>query len=211
MLRVRAVYEDGHGTLEQVFSAQTAAVTAVNNGAASLTLAGVAAVGTTLTAVLGTDPDGAGTTPTFQWFRDGVAVGGATAATFLLTATDLTHHISVQVNYTDGQGFAEQVTSASTGAVGAVSVRPANIATTNTLSASNNLVNLFGTPIVGGIHLQLGDIADRSDVDEPRCWRDLLPWCHRPGRRLRAGRRKLYRRERLAAARAIACGALPLG
>ena len=111
----------------------------------------MAAVGTTLTAVLGTDPDGAGTTPTFQWFRDGVAVGGATAATFLLTATDLTHHISVQVNYTDGQGFAEQVTSASTGAVGAVSVRPTNIATTNTLSASNNLVNLFGTPIVGGI------------------------------------------------------------
>ena len=28
---------------------------------------------------------------------------------------------------------------------------PTNIATTNTLSASNNLVNLFGTPIVGGI------------------------------------------------------------
>ena len=80
-----------------------------------------------------------------------MAIRGATAATFLLTATDLTHHISVQVNYTDGQGFAEQVTSASTGAVGAVSVRPTNIATTNTLSASNNLVNLFGTPIVGGI------------------------------------------------------------
>ena len=80
--------------------------------------------GQTLTAVLGTDPDGAGTTPTFQWFRDGVAIGGATAATFLLTATDLAHHISVQANYTDGQGFAELVTSASTGAVGAVSVRP---------------------------------------------------------------------------------------
>ena len=136
--------------LEEVYSAPTAAVAAVNDGPAPLTLSGVLAVGQTLTASLGTDPDGPGTAPTFQWLRDGVAIAGATATTRLLSAADLGHHLAAQASYTDGQGFAELVTSATTGTVGSVLVRPTNLATSTSVSAGNTLVNLFGAPITGG-------------------------------------------------------------
>jgi Ca2+-binding RTX toxin-like protein len=89
-----------------------------NDGHADLSISGTAEQGQTLTALLGPDPDGPGTTPLFQWLRDGVAVGSATnATTFTLGAADVGHAISVKATYVDGQGFAEAVTSAPTGPV----------------------------------------------------------------------------------------------
>jgi VCBS repeat-containing protein len=90
----------------------------VNDGHADLTIGGTAEQGQTLTALLGPDPDGAGTAPVFQWLRDGVAIAGAKAAAFTLGAADVGHAISVRASYVDGQGFAEAVTSAPTGPVG---------------------------------------------------------------------------------------------
>lgn len=114
---VRVNYTDAQGFAESVTSAGTAAVTAVNDGASSLAITGSAVVGQTLTRVIGVDPDGAGTAPTTVWLRNGVAIAGATGATYVLTAADVGATISTRISYTDGQGFGELVTSAATAAV----------------------------------------------------------------------------------------------
>jgi Ca2+-binding RTX toxin-like protein len=96
----------------------------VNDGAASLSIEGTPDEGATLTAVLGPDPDGPGTTPALQWLRDGVAIPAARAAAYTLTAADVGHVISVRATYTDGQGFAETVTSAPTGSIAGLNIAP---------------------------------------------------------------------------------------
>jgi Ca2+-binding RTX toxin-like protein len=96
----------------------------VNDGPASLTVSGTPGEGQTLTALLGADPDGPGTTPALQWLRDGVAIAGARALTYALVAADVGHVISVRASYTDGQGFAETVTSAPTAPVATANSAP---------------------------------------------------------------------------------------
>jgi len=63
----------------------------------SATIAGASRVGSTL-AVAGTWT--AGAARSYQWRRDGVDIPGASAETYLLTATDLGHRISVRVDGT---------------------------------------------------------------------------------------------------------------
>ncbi|WP_156364073.1 hypothetical protein [Curtobacterium sp. Leaf261] len=63
---------------------------------------GNARVGDTLTASLEGSTD-VGTT-TYQWFRDGNAVLGATTATYALTAADLATRITVQITATSTDG-----------------------------------------------------------------------------------------------------------
>ena len=53
----------------------------------------------------------------YQWLRDGVNIGGATASTYTLGDADVGGLISVQVSYTDGLGTPESVTSVQTAAV----------------------------------------------------------------------------------------------
>ena len=49
------------------------------------------------------DADGLGAF-SYQWLRDGVAIGGATAGTYTLGDADVGAQISVDVSYTDGDG-----------------------------------------------------------------------------------------------------------
>src|SRR5262249_1265991 len=63
-----------------------------------------------------TDADGLGSF-NYQWLRNGVAIGGATANVYTLVNSDVGAQISVRVSYTDGQGTAESVASAQTSAV----------------------------------------------------------------------------------------------
>jgi Ca2+-binding RTX toxin-like protein len=116
-LRAVASFTDGAGNAETVASAATAAVLAVNDGTAAVTIAGAATVGQTLSASLTADPDGNGTTPQYQWLRNGLAIDGATAATYVLAAADGNQQISVRASYTDHQGFAESPVSAATARV----------------------------------------------------------------------------------------------
>lgn len=62
------------------------------------------------------DADGLGAF-SFQWFLGDAAVAGATSATFALDDLDVGKLLRVTISYVDGQGFAEQVSSAAVGPV----------------------------------------------------------------------------------------------
>ncbi|MCP5143387.1 MAG: hypothetical protein H6978_01030 [Gammaproteobacteria bacterium] len=71
------------------------------------------------------DVDGLGSF-SYQWYRDGGAIGGATASTFVLGDTDVGKTITVTVSYQDGQGFNELLNSVGVGPISAVNdARPA--------------------------------------------------------------------------------------
>jgi Ca2+-binding RTX toxin-like protein len=116
------VYHATDGLASSDPTTVTINVAPADDGPAPLTISGLARLGETLTAVLGTDPDGgpAPGTATFQWLRNGVPILGATAATYLLVAADVGAKISVLASYTDGQGFDDVATSAQTNPVGTV-------------------------------------------------------------------------------------------
>ena len=104
-ISVKATYTDGHGTLESVTSAATAAVANVNDApAGAVTISGTATEDQVLTASNTlTDADGLGTI-TYQWLRDGSDIVGATGSTYTLGDADVGAAISVMASYTDGHG-----------------------------------------------------------------------------------------------------------
>ena len=53
----------------------------------------------------------------YQWFRDGVAISGETAATYTTTQADVGKVITVTADYTDDLLTVESLTSAATLAV----------------------------------------------------------------------------------------------
>jgi Ca2+-binding RTX toxin-like protein len=113
---------------------------------ASVSISGAAADGDTLTANVGADPDGAANALTYQWFRDGIEIDGAIASTLLLTEADIDHAITVSIAYTDEQGFAGSVTSASTGIV-----QPPRGITLTGNSVANTLTGTRGADTLDGL------------------------------------------------------------
>ncbi len=105
----------------------TVNVTAVNDAPAGMpTITGTVSEDQILTATSAgiADVDGVGVF-SYQWLRNGIAIGGATANTFTLGDADVGTQISVQVRYTDGQGTPEgPLTSAQTAAVANVNDAP---------------------------------------------------------------------------------------
>ena len=90
IITVTASYTDGQGSAESVTSAGTTAVTNVNDAPTGLvTISGVATEDQTLTASNTlADADGLGVI-SYQWLRDGVAIGGATNSTYTLGDADV--------------------------------------------------------------------------------------------------------------------------
>ncbi|MGE3483023.1 MAG: hypothetical protein AB7K73_16725, partial [Gammaproteobacteria bacterium] len=81
------------------------------------TIQGTAQAGQTLAAQNTlTDADGLGPF-SYQWNRNGVAIVGATVASYLVGDADVGAAITVTVSYTDGNGTPESVTSAPLGPV----------------------------------------------------------------------------------------------
>jgi hypothetical protein len=76
-------------------SAPTATVVAGTLVAPTPTVTGTLTVGSTLTANPGTWTSG--TTLTYQWYRSGVAITGATAKTYVLVSADQAGTMSVRV------------------------------------------------------------------------------------------------------------------
>ncbi|BAM90588.1 putative outer membrane adhesin like protein, multiple VCBS domains [Bradyrhizobium oligotrophicum S58] len=113
-VNVTVYASDGEYAASDAF---TLTITPVNDGAATVTVTGTATQGQVLTANLGSDPDGAASNVAYHWLRDGAVINGATGSTYTLGSGDVGHKISANVTYTDGQGFAENVTSSQTGSV----------------------------------------------------------------------------------------------
>ncbi|MBU6371667.1 MAG: cadherin-like domain-containing protein [Alphaproteobacteria bacterium] len=128
-ITVEVTYKDGQGFIVPVTSLGVGPVAAVNNGESTVTITGALTEHGTLTAVVGPDPDGAGTAPVIHWFKDGVDTG-QTGATYTLSAADIGASFQAQADYTDGQGFAASPISAATAPVVAVNDGTATVTIT---------------------------------------------------------------------------------
>lgn len=167
-ITVTVSYTDGLGLPQSVTSSATTAVTNVNDApTGSTNITGTATQGQVLTANTSTlaDADGLGTL-TYQWRANGVIISSATAPTFTLTQAEVGKAVSVVVNYTDGQGTAETLTSPATSFVVNVNDPPIGLVTITgtasmgqTLTASNNLADADG---LGTITYQWK--ADGADI-----------------------------------------------
>ncbi|MCA8837870.1 MAG: heme peroxidase, partial [Proteobacteria bacterium] len=129
-ISVRVGYTDGHGTAESLTSAPTAIVISGGNSPPQ----GSPLITGTVTEDedLGVDTNGISDANglgafSYQWIRDGVDIAGATSATYTLGDADVDKPISVRVDYIDGQGFNESLTSAPTAAVANVNDAPAGV------------------------------------------------------------------------------------
>ena len=153
VITVKASYTDGHGTLENVTSAPTAAVAHINTApTGSVTITGTATQGQTLTANNSlADADVIASPITYQWYAGGTAITGATGSTRVLTQAEVGKAITVKASYTDGFGTAEGVSSTATAAVANINDSPTGsvtisgtAATGQTLTVNNSLADLDG-------------------------------------------------------------------
>jgi hypothetical protein len=136
-ITVAASYTDGGSTAESATSTGTASVANINDApTGAVTISGTATQGQVLTAgnTLA-DADGLGSI-SYQWKSDGANISGATSSTFTLASAQVGHVVTVAASYTDGGGAVEQVTSAATSAVGALSGPTASVATLAELKAA---------------------------------------------------------------------------
>ncbi|MDZ5460819.1 M10 family metallopeptidase C-terminal domain-containing protein [Azohydromonas lata] len=164
-ISVRAAYLDKFGTAEAVASAATAAVANANDApAGGVTVGGLAKQGSVLSAVTAklADADGLGAF-SYQWLRGGVAVDGATAATYATSQADVGQAVSVRVSYTDGYGALESVTSTASAAVANANDAPTGGVTVSgtaaqgqVLTAGHTLADLDGLGVVSYQWLRAG-------------------------------------------------------
>ncbi len=161
-ISVQVSYTDGQGTHESLTSAQSAAVTNLNDGPVGApAIAGTAAEDQVLTAdTTGiSDDDGLGVL-SYQWLRDGADIAGATGGSYTVTSADVGTRISVVVSYTDGHGTSEAVTSAQTAAVAGV-----NVAVTVAVADANNPAP---TPVPVASNPGTGDAGNPTGLVEPQ-------------------------------------------
>jgi Ca2+-binding RTX toxin-like protein len=113
-LRLLTTYIDGLGFSETIASASVT-IPFVNNGQASFSLAGSAAVGHTLSAILNTgDPDGgpsSGYSLTWQRSSNGVTWTDVVTgfSSYIVTPADAGQQMRLVVSYVDAQGFDESL------------------------------------------------------------------------------------------------------
>ena len=125
-ISVRVGYTDGHGTVESIDSAAVGPVVNVNDAPSGLpTIGGTPTEDQQLTADTSaiSDADGLGSF-SYQWWRGGAMIGGATASTYVLGDADVGQTISVQVGYVDAHGTFEALTSSEVGPVANVNDAP---------------------------------------------------------------------------------------
>ena len=141
----------------------------VNGGAAVFAIAGTAAVGGILaTTTTADDPNGNGTFAyNWQSSSNGITWNpiGTNASTYTLNQADQDQQVRVQVSYTDGQGFAESVTST-----------PVTVTETPTsVSLFNPALPLNGQLFNDNVPLELGmafSPTQAGTITELRYYRD---------------------------------------
>src|SRR5439155_2606871 len=160
-LRVRAVYKDGNGVLEEVFSAPTAPVANLNDPPVGTVVISdtTPTEGHLLTATNAfTDADGLTTAVfAYQWFRFplvgtvGTPIAGATAATYTPVQADVLQRLQVRVSYVDDQGTAETVASALTGGVGDLILGTAAAETLTGTAFDDDIQGLAGNDTINAL------------------------------------------------------------
>ncbi len=164
VITVIASYTDDQGTPESISSAGTAAVTNVNNApTGAVTINGSPIENQTLTASNTlADSDGLGAI-SFQWYRDGVAISGATGSTYTTTQTDVGTVISVLASYTDGQGTNESVSSAGVGPIVNLNDVPVVTSSSGTTGYAEQNAAVIVDPTITIVDVDGFDGADPSD------------------------------------------------
>ncbi|MEO5339744.1 MAG: DUF4347 domain-containing protein [Magnetococcus sp. MYC-9] len=152
IITVTASYTDAHGTAESVTSSASSTVANVNDSpTGNIVISGTATQGETLSIVNTlADDDGLGSF-SYQWLADGGAVAGATGSTLVLAEAQVDSRITVTVQYTDGHGTAESITSAATNTVANVNDAPTGSVVISgtatqgeTLTVSHSLADIDG-------------------------------------------------------------------
>ena len=183
--RVMAMNRAGAGTASESASATTPGTGGNATGAPEIS--GQAKAGMTLavrTDGIG-DPDGLGDF-SYRWVRldgsDGTDIPGATSPTHALTAADAGHRIRVRVEFTDGSGNRETVTSASFPDAGSVAASddPGPGLQSGAISADGRFVDLtfdvdldvVNLPLTGAFRVEVdalqARVADVQAGDGPR-------------------------------------------
>jgi len=162
-------YTDGLGVTETLSAQATEAVINVNDApTGSLVISGSAQKGSTLTLDSSSiaDEDGLGTFA-ITWLSDDQAISGATGTTYTLTAGEVGSAISAAIEYTDGQGTVETVTSSSTSAVKDVIVESIGaIRAENTGSGSNMVLDFYADDSLVGASVNSFDAVVTFDTGE---------------------------------------------
>jgi hypothetical protein len=129
---------DGNGGSTPATSAGTAMTNAAPVNTGLPVISGTAVVGSALNASNGTwsDADGDSLSYSYQWRANGIAIAGATNASYTLTSGEAHSTISVVVTASDGNGGSTPATSTGT-------------AVTNTAPVNTSLPTLSGTAAVG--------------------------------------------------------------
>ena len=139
-------YVDGLGVTETLSSETTAEVVNVNDDpTGTLVISGTAEKGSTLTLDSSSiaDEDGLGEF-SITWLSDDTPIAGATEATYTLTEDEVDSVITAAIEYTDGRGTVETVTSSATSAVKDVIVESIGaISAVNTGSGSNMVLEFY--------------------------------------------------------------------
>ena len=143
-------YKTNDGTVDSALATVTVTVSAVNDDpTGSVTIAGTAKTGQTLTASNDlADVDGLGAI-SYQWAKDGADVLGATNATLVLDDDDLGSTLTVTASYTDDDGTAESAISSATGEVIDM-VKLIQVRDITTMTATEASVALNGSDYSGG-------------------------------------------------------------
>jgi len=130
--------------LQPYYGQASVAVAAATLTAPVPTVSGTAKVGSALTAVPGTWGP-APVTLAYQWFRSGVAVTGATAVSYTLTAADLGKAMTVRVTGTKAGFTTTAKTSAATAAVAAGTLTAPTPTISGTKTVGSTLTATPGT------------------------------------------------------------------
>jgi len=143
-------YKTNDGTVDSALATVTVTVSAVNDDpTGSVTIAGTAKTGQTLTASNDlADVDGLGAI-SYQWAKDGADVLGATNATLVLDDDDLGSTLTVTASYTDDDGTAESAISSATGEVIDM-VKLIQVRDITTMTATEASIALNGSDYSGG-------------------------------------------------------------
>ena len=125
-ISVRVSFVDGLETTETLTSAQSSTIAAINDAPTGLpTISGTLEEDRPLTVNVSgiNDADGLNAF-SYQWLRNGAVISGATAANYTPRDADVGTQLSVQVSWTDDQGFQESLTSAVSSSVANINDTP---------------------------------------------------------------------------------------